>query len=79
MNKHKTTSQKDNIRGLYYDSKKCHICGKIIYGESEKSHRLAKKDCYLKMRKHRQDHEKEEKQKIDPLFEAIRKKRFTRA
>lgn len=58
MNKSKTRN-KIQDRGTFYDSKKCFICGKLIWGSSPKNHRLASKDCYLKIKAHQEEHEKE--------------------
>ncbi len=40
------------IRGCYFYSQKCKLCGKVIYGENEKSRKKASKDYYRKMKAH---------------------------
>jgi len=54
MNKYKIQD-----RGIFYDSKRCYLCGKLITGESLKNHRGAAKDCYFKMKAHKAEHERE--------------------
>lgn len=50
-------------QGFFYDSKKCFVCGKLIWGSSPKSHSKAKKDCYFKMKSHQEEHQKEKQVK----------------
>ena len=51
---------------MFYDSKKCFVCGKLIWGSSPKNHRSASKDCYFKMKAHQEQHRKEkEGQQLD--------------
>lgn len=45
---------------MFYQVKECSVCGKSIWGESEKSHRMAMGDCYFKMKRHREEHENEQ-------------------
>lgn len=46
------------IRGYYYYSQKCKVCGKLITGESEESRKKAKKDFYRRLTEHRQQEHK---------------------
>ena len=48
---------------MFYDSKKCFACGKLIWGSSPKNHRLASKDCYFKMKAHQEECPKEKQGK----------------
>ena len=60
MNKNKARS-KIQDRGVFYFNKICQVCKKLVWGKSKESHRKAKKDCRLKMRKHHQEEGKKEK------------------
>lgn len=66
MSKNKARSKEEikqpGDRGMFYDSKKCFLCGKLIWGSSPQSHKLAKKDCYFKMKAHREECQKKDKQ-----------------
>ncbi|MQY58314.1 MAG: hypothetical protein GH144_01710 [Clostridia bacterium] len=66
MKKSKTRSKNNNNqpgeRGLFYYQKKCFSCGKLIWGSSPKSRKLASKDCYFKMKAHHQEKHPKEKE-----------------
>lgn len=64
MSKNKKQNNQPGERGMFYDSKKCFSCGKLIWGSSPKNHRLASKDCYFKMKAHQEEHQKEKQLKL---------------
>ncbi|GAH92742.1 unnamed protein product [marine sediment metagenome] len=41
--------------GIFYYQKKCHVCGRLVWGSSPKSRREAERDLRLKMQTHKQD------------------------
>jgi hypothetical protein len=51
---------RNKIQGpeVFRSNKICPVCKKLVWGKSEESHKKAKKDCYLKMRQHRQEEHK---------------------
>ena len=52
-------SNQPGAKGLFYYQKKCFSCGKLIWGSSPKSRKMASKDCYFKMKAHKEEHQKE--------------------
>lgn len=47
------------IRGCYFYSQKCKLCGKVICGENEQSRKKAKKDFKRKMNQHHNQEHKD--------------------
>jgi len=47
------------IRGYYFYSRKCKVCGKVICGEHEESRKKAKKDFNRKINQHHNQEHKD--------------------
>lgn len=59
MSKNKARSKEEynqpGERGMFYLQRKCRACGKLIWGASPRSRKLASRDSYFKMRVHKKD------------------------
>ncbi|GAI84720.1 unnamed protein product, partial [marine sediment metagenome] len=64
-NRSKESYNEPGDRGMFYDSKKCFLCGKLIWGSSPQSHKLAKKDCYFKMKAHKEECQKKQGKQLN--------------